>query len=422
MWKYIFFSFIFLAKITLVTAQPVELDKIKVIVNEGIILQSEVNKRLKILKNSIKKDKDTKFHFQKKTSIEQILEELIIETIQQQEAKHIGISISNDYLNDVITNIIKNNRFNINNLTEKDLKEQIQKNLMIKEVRNILIPRRIKILPIELKNLIASLLNEREELAQYKIIHIQLCFNKQLNKEQIQNKAKMLLNQLKKSTQPKSTFYGCSKEPQVIKNNRGWIGIKEMPTIFANQIKQAKINKGTIIGPFQSSIGLHILKIEDIKDPNQVIVTEVNARHILIKPTLISDDDEIKRKLNGFIYKIKTGKANFEKLAREHSQDLNSSANNGELGYQSTESYLPEFQDKIKLLPIGQISKPFKTTHGWHILEILDRRKTDHTELSIKNKAHQILFEHNFNLETQEWLREIYANSFIEIIQDKYEH
>ena len=190
-----------------------------------------------------------------------------------------------------------------------------------------------------------------------------------------------------------------------------------MPTIFADQIKLA--NQGSIIGPFRSGVGFHILKIDQVKGLETVAVTEVNARHILIKPTLILSDDGVQQQLNEIITRLQSGETTFAEMAQQYSQDPGSAAQNGELGYQTSDLYVPEFKHQIDTLPIGQISAPFKTVHGWHIVEVIDRREVDRTDAALKNKAYRILFNRKFNEEVSTWLQEIRAAAFVERLEDE---
>lgn len=179
--------------------------------------------------------------------------------------------------------------------------------------------------------------------------------------------------------------YAYSKGPKALQGGDwGWMRKEEMPTIFADQIKMQ--NKGSIIGPFRSGVGFHILKIDDVKGLETVAVTEVNARHILIKPTIILSDEGAQKQLNEFVQRIKNGEVTFAELAQQYSQDPGSAAQKGELGYQTPDLYVPEFKHQIETLPVGQISEPFKTVHGWHIVEVLDRREVDRTDSALKTR------------------------------------
>ncbi|MDW1982694.1 peptidylprolyl isomerase, partial [Vibrio sp. Vb0304] len=141
-------------------------------------------------------------------------------------------------------------------------------------------------------------------------------------------------------------------------------------------------------------------------------------RHILIKPTVILSDEGAKKQLNEFVRRIKAGEATFAQLASQYSQDPGSAAQDGELGYQTPDLYVPEFKHQVETLPVGSISEPFKTVHGWHIVEVLDRRQVDRTDSAMKNKAYRILFNRKFNEEAGAWMQELRASAFVEIVDD----
>ena len=147
-------------------------------------------------------------------------------------------------------------------------------------------------------------------------------------------------------------------------------------------------------------------------------MTEVDARHILIKPSIILSDEGAKKELNGFIKEIKDGKATFSQLAKQYSQDPGSAAQGGDLGYQTPDSFVPEFKHQVETLPVGQISKPFKTVNGWHIVEVMGRKKVDRTDAAMKNRAYRILFNRKFNEEAGAWLQEIRAGAYVDILKD----
>ena len=133
---------------------------------------------------------------------------------------------------------------------------------------------------------------------------------------------------------------------------------------------------------------------------------------------MILSDEGVQKDLKEITQRIKSGKATFAEMAQQYSQDPGSAAQDGELGYQTSEIYVPEFKHQVDTLPVGQISEPFKTVHGWHIVEVLDRREVDRTDSALKNKAYRILFNRKFNEEASAWLQEIRASAYVEVIQD----
>ncbi|MFM2641392.1 peptidylprolyl isomerase SurA [Vibrio chagasii] len=405
-------------------ADPVELDSVRVIVNEGVILQSDIDTSMKTLRANAKKSGQTLPS--QDVLDEQVLEKLIIDTIQTQEAERIGVRIDDARLDQAIEGIAKDNNQTVEQLTasvaEEGLsynafREQVRKEIAASEARNALVRRRINILPAEVDNLADILAQETNATVQYKIGHIQLRFNDDQTKEELEAQAKELVEELNSGKDFSTMAYTYSKGPKALQGGDwGWMRKEEMPTIFADQIKMQ--NKGSIIGPFRSGVGFHILKIEDVKGLETVAVTEVNARHILIKPTVILSDDGAKEQLEEITRRVNAGEASFGDLAQQYSQDPGSAVQDGELGYQTPDLYVPEFKHQVETLPEGKISAPFKTVHGWHIVEVLDRREVDRTDSALKNKAYQILFNRKFNEEAGAWLQEVRASAFVEMVED----
>lgn len=405
-------------------AAPVELDSVRVIVNEGVILQSDIDTSMKTLRANAKKSGQTLPS--QDVLDEQVLEKLIIDTIQTQEAERIGVRIDDARLDQAIEGIAKDNNQTVEQLTasvaEEGLsynafREQVRKEIAASEARNALVRRRINILPAEVDNLADILAQETNATVQYKIGHIQLRFNDDQTKEELEAQAKELVQELNSGKDFSTMAYTYSKGPKALQGGDwGWMRKEEMPTIFADQIKMQ--NKGSVIGPFRSGVGFHILKIEDVKGLETVAVTEVNARHILIKPTVILSDDGAKEQLEEITRRVNAGEASFGDMAQQYSQDPGSAVQDGELGYQTPDLYVPEFKHQVETLPEGKISAPFKTVHGWHIVEVLDRREVDRTDSALKNKAYQILFNRKFNEEAGAWLQEVRASAFVEMVED----
>ncbi|ADT88178.1 peptidylprolyl isomerase SurA [Vibrio sp. Vb2880] len=425
LWKHTLLTLLGLMSIGLVQAQPVEMDRVAVIVNNGVILQSDIDTALLSVKANAKKN--NRALPDEAVLREQVVEKLIIDTLQQQEAERIGVRIDDNRLNEAINDIAKENhqtaeqlRVSVaaEGLTYPEFREQIRKEMSASEARNALVRRRINILPAEVNTLADLLAKETNATIQYKISHIQLRFNDGQDKSEVEAQAKKLVEQLNKGADFSTMAITYSKGPKALDGGDwGWMRKEEMPTIFADQIKMQ--NKGTIIGPFRSGVGFHILKIDDVKGLETVAVTEVNARHILIKPTIILSDDGAQKQLNEFVRRIQAGEATFGELAQQYSQDPGSAAQNGELGYQTPDLYVPEFKHQVETLPVGQISQPFKTVHGWHIVEVLDRREVDRTDSALKNKAYRILFSRKFNEEASAWLQELRAGAFVEVLKDE---
>ncbi|MBF9001387.1 peptidylprolyl isomerase SurA [Vibrio nitrifigilis] len=420
LWKHALICLVTLLTCTNVLARPVELDKVAVIVNDGVILQSDVDNAIKTVKANVKQS--GKSLPSAAVLHDQVIDKLILDKLQEQEAKRIGVKIDDARLTAAIKDIAQRNKQSIEQLkqsvkneglTYEEFRNQIRKEMEISEARNALVRRRINIIPAEVDNMAKLLAQQTNATVQYKISHIQLRYNDD-NKDEMEKKAQDLVKRLKSGADFSQLAMSYSKGPKALNGGDwGWMRKEEMPTIFADHISDQ--HQGDIIGPFTSGAGVHILKITAVKGLKSVAVTEVNARHILIKPSVILSDEGAKKELNSFIRRIKNGEATFGELAQQYSQDPGSASQKGELGYQTPDMYVPEFKHQVETLPVGQISQPFKTVHGWHIVQVLDRRKVDKTDAAMKNKAYRILFNRKFNEEATAWLQELRASAYIEI-------
>lgn len=410
---------------TFAYAAPVELDSVVVIVNDGVILQSDIDGALKRLKSNAKNNNQALPD--KEVLQQQVVDKLILDTIQFQEAERLGVRIDDSRLDSALQGIAKDNKKTLDELQVTlandgigyaDFREQIRKEIAISEARNALVRRRINILPAEVDTLAGQLSEQNNSSVEYNIQHIQLKFDDAKEKQVIEAEAQEIVKLLNQGEDFSKMAITYSNGPKALEGGDwGWMRKEEMPTIFADQITTQ--GKDSIIGPFRSGVGFHILKIDDVKGLETIAVTEVNARHILIKTSVILSDDGAERKLNEITRKINSGESDFAQLATQYSQDPGSAAKNGELGYQTPDIYVPEFKHQIEILPLGKISEPFKTVHGWHIVEVLDRREVDKTDSAQKNKAYRILFNRKFNEEASAWIQEMRASAFIEFIQNE---
>ncbi|OEF22971.1 peptidylprolyl isomerase SurA [Vibrio rumoiensis] len=422
-WIPALFSILTLFGASTASAAPQELDHVVAIVNNGVVLQTDIDTAMKTVQANAG-DKGQPLPTADVLK-EQVLEKLILDEIQLQEAKRMGIQIDDQRLDQAIQGIAKEHDQSLDQLivslkneglTYPVFREQIRKEMAISEARNAQVRRRVNISPSEVETLSTLLAEKTTATVEYKVAQIQLRFGD--DKDATEKQAQELVSRLKQGEDFSTLAYTYSKGPKALQGGDwGWMRKEEMPTIFADQITTQ--GKGAIIGPFRSGVGFHIMMIEDVKGLETVAVTEVNAQHILIKPSIILSDEGAKEELNGFIDEIKSGKRTFGQLAQQYSQDAGSAVANGVLGFQTADTFVPEFKHQVETLPVGQISQPFKTVHGWHIVKVLDRRTVDRTESAMKNRAYQILFKRKFNEEAGAWLQEIRASAYVEIVEDQ---
>ncbi|WP_407332081.1 peptidylprolyl isomerase SurA [Enterovibrio sp. 27052020O] len=408
-----------------VSASPAELDRVITVVNEGVILSSDIE----ALKKTVALNANAESLPPADILEQQILDQLILEELQLQEANRLGIRIDDTRLEQAIDAIAAEKNTSVAALRESlkrsgiswsEYRDQIRREMTISEARNAQVRRRINILPQEVESLATQLNAKNLEKVEYRISHIQLRLDEDAEKAErdaVASNAELLAKQLKQGKDFASLALANSKGPKALEGGDwGWLRLEEMPTIFADQI--GNNGKGAILGPFRSGVGYHILKIADVKGLESIAVTEVKARHILIKPSIVLSDEGAQRQLQLMVKQIENGDKTFEDLAKQYSADPGSAIKGGDLGWQTTEIYVPEFKDKVDALSEGEISEPFKTVHGWHIVEVLDRRQADRTDAAMQNRAYRMLMNRKFNEEAQAWLQELRAGAYVEQIGD----
>lgn len=404
-------------------AAPQEMDRVVTIVNDSVILQSDVDAMLKTVRmNAAGQNQGLP---PDEVLSKQIMDQLIIEQLQLQQAAQFGIRIDDNRLDQAINQLATERKMTLAQLQQQlasygisypMFREQMRREMTASEARNIQVRRRINILPQEVDNLAKQLSQQEQQGVRYNVSHIQLRLEEGASAQQretVAKEAQQLVNQLKEGADFANMAYSYSNGPKALQGGEwGWMRKEEMPTIFADQITTQ--GNGAIIGPFRSGSGYHILKINKVEGLETVSVTEVNARHILVKTSLILSDDAARKELMEARRQIMTGERTFADVAQSLSADPGSAVNGGDLGWQTPDIYVPEFKDKIESLPQGMISEPFQTVHGWHIVEVMGRRDVDRTDAAVKNRAYRILFSRKFNEEAQAWLQELRAGAFIE--------
>ena len=404
-------------------AAPQELNRIVTIVNDSVILQSDVDAMLKTVRmNAAGQNQPLP---PDDVLINQIMDQLVMETLQLQQAAQFGIRIDDNRLDQAINQMAAEQQMTVgqlqqmlaeNGISYSIFREQMRRDMTASEARTIQVRRRINILPQEVETLADQLSQQEQQGVRYNISHIQLRVEEgatSVERDEVAKEAQQLVNELKDGADFANLAYSYSKGPKALQGGEwGWMRKEEMPTIFADQIQSQ--GTGAIVGPFRSGVGYHILKINQVDGLETVSVTEVNARHILVKTSVILSDDGAREQLEQARRSILAGERSFADAAQALSADPGSAANGGELGWQTPDLYVPEFKEKVETLPEGMISEPFKTVHGWHIVEVLDRRDVDRTDAAVKNRAYRILFSRKFNEEAQAWLQELRAEAFIE--------
>ncbi|UYP72816.1 peptidylprolyl isomerase SurA [Pantoea dispersa] len=407
-------------------AAPQMVDKVAAVVNNGVVLESDVDNMLRTVKSQAQQagqqlpDDKTLRH--------QILERQVMDAIILQMGEKAGLQVSDQQLDQAIQNIAAQNRMSVDQLRSRlaydgmnynDYRAQIRKEMLISEVRNNEVRRRVTILPQEVDTLAKQIGSQNTQGTELNISQILLPLPENPTQQQVDDQealARQLVGELKDGADFGKLAVTYSADPQALKGgNMGWGKIEELPTLFSQALSSAK--KGDIVGPIRSGVGFHILKVNDLRgESKNISVTEVHARHILLKPSPILTDDQARQKIEQIAADIKSGKTTFAAAAKQFSDDPGSANQGGDLGWASPEIYDPAFRDALLKLQKGQVSAPVHSSFGWHLIQLLDTRQVDKTDAAQKERAYRLLFNRKFAEEAQTWMQEQRASAYVKIL------
>lgn len=415
----------------LLLAKGVEIDNVEAVVNQEVILNSDIKRAQKDIQSRYQKtDKTLPDDL---TLKRQILDKLITDRLQLQIAQQMGLSIADAQVEQTIQQVISEQNLTVTQY-QAQLKQQgqsynafkdnIRDELTINEVRQVQVRRRINISEQEVEQMVERIEEQGEKTTKFRFNHILLKASNadsQAQQQLVEQKAKTLIEEINQGADITNLAMQHSQGPKAMEGGDwGWRSIDEIPTLFASVFDDMKSKKGDIIGPFRTSLGLHIIKIADKKGAESIMTVEVNARHILIKSNIILSDEKAEKLLNSYRQDILDEQNTFAELANANSQDPGSAIKGGDLGWADPNMYVPEFKELSLSLPIGEISKPFRTMHGWHILQVMERRKSDTTEEATKQKAYGILYKQRFPAEVYAWMNELRQEAYIKINNPNY--
>lgn len=409
-------------------AAPQVVDKVAAVVNNGVVLESDVDGLMQSVKMNAAQarqqppDDATLRH--------QIMERLIMDQILLQMGQKMGVKISDEQLDQAIANIAKQNNMTLDQMRSRlaydglnynTYRNQIRKEMIISEVRNNEVRRRITILPQEVEALAQQVGNQNDASTELNLSHILIPLPENPSSEQVneaETQARAIVDQARNGADFGKLAIAHSADQQALNGGQmGWGRIQELPGIFAQALSTAK--KGDIVGPIRSGVGFHILKVNDLRgESKNISVTEVHARHILLKPSPIMTDEQARVKLEQIAADIKSGKTTFAAAAKEFSQDPGSANQGGDLGWATPDIFDPAFRDALTRLNKGQMSAPVHSSFGWHLIELLDTRNVDKTDAAQKDRAYRMLMNRKFSEEAASWMQEQRASAYVKILSN----
>ncbi len=399
-----------------------KLDRIIAIVNDEVILESNF---IENYKRAIKQVQQQGAKLPEKSVLQnQVIEQMITRTIMLKMASDQGIKVTDRQLNAAITNIAQENgmslsRFrNVLNAQGQDYvktRERIREDMLIRQLQESNISQRIQISDREIKSFLRSQASRGN--ADVLISDILISIESPMTPKNIKvakDKAESLYQKLRSGAKFSNIAISESNAANALNGgDMGWRKIAELPTSMVNAI--STLSKGQISKPTRTPTGFHIIKLRDTRNgEKQITVAKTKVRHILIAPSEVMTKSQAKRTASQLYQQLLRKREDFEVLAEEHSNDPGSSSQGGDLGWAQSGQMVPEFEQVMNKTPIDQLSLPFESRFGWHILEVLDRKSENVNNLAQENQARNVIGKRKFNEEMDTWMREIRANAYVE--------
>jgi peptidyl-prolyl cis-trans isomerase SurA len=398
------------------------LDRVVAVVNEGILLQSQLSERTQLVTQQIRSQNGQMPP--RDVLAGQVLEQLIVQEVQLQRARRLGIRVSDGILNSRLNQVAQRNGLSLSELPAAMASQGINYNLFREDMREEMmldsLHQRDVLAKITVSEKEIQRYLEREESnsgvqIDYELSQILASIPVSSRQEDI-DAAQARINDLHEQLVNGADFSELARSSSDGQNSLnggdlGWRKGAQLPPAFFDVVRD--LDPGQFTAPVRSSSGFHILKVNDIRGAEQIIVLQTHLRHILMQPDQIMDDKAIEQKMTQLRERIIAGDE-FADVARLESADPGSAAQGGDLGWSSVGSFPPDFEAMVEQLSPGEISQPFRSDFGWHIVLLEDRKERDTTDEVKRERAIAAIRESKQEQETEIWLRQLRDEAYVE--------
>jgi peptidyl-prolyl cis-trans isomerase SurA len=398
------------------------LDRVAAVVNDGIVLASELEEQIAVISARLRQQN---LDLPPENVLrQQVLERLVMQEIQAQRANRAGIKISDEMLNNALQDIARNNNLTLSQLPAalasqgidySLYRESMRKELMLTVLRQRDVLARINVTPKEIDQFLDRQTKQPSESMEYNISHILIAVPQAATPDQL-DQAQARADEVVKRARDGEDFsrlaVAYSNSQTALEGGAiGWRKGPELPTVLADLV--LGLEPGQVSEPLRTPTGFHIVRLNEVRGNAPVITSQTHARHILMKPTEIQDDATVEQKLSNIRERILAGE-DFAGLAKTLSEDPGSASEGGDLGWTNPGSFVPEFEKILEGLKENEISQPFRTQFGWHLVQLLGRREFDATDDLKRQRAFAQLRESKADEETELWLRRLRDEAFVE--------
>jgi peptidyl-prolyl cis-trans isomerase SurA len=408
-------------------AGVVPLDRVIAIVNDEALTQYDVNEQKRVVLGQMK----TQGVVPPSGDVleKQVLDRLITERVLMQYAKETGIRVDDTQVERTLLRIAEDNKLSAEDFRKaveregipyEKYRSDIRNEILVQRLRDREVEGRVSVSDAEVDHMLATLESQAGGQVEYRLAHILVLVPEQASSEQIgarQRRAEAALQQLRTGADFAQVAASFSDAPDALQGgNLGWRAPARLPTVFAETVSRMK--PGEVSGVLRSASGFHIVKLlETRRSDAATVIEQTRLRHILIKVNETTSNDEAKIKIDRIRERIELG-AKFEDQAKANSEDA-SAAKGGDLGWVSPGDTVADFEQAMNRLKPGEVSAPVRTSFGWHLIQVQERRTQDVTKEKQREQARQALRQRKSDEAFQEWVRQTRDRAYIEIKTDE---
>jgi len=400
-----------------------ELDAIVAVVNDDVVLASELRSRLDQVRQQIA-ESDMQAP-PMNVLVSQIMERLILENLQLQEAERRGVQVDDETLTRAVMSFADQNNLSLDEFRQvlardgvpyAEFREQIRREMIINRLQRNLVSRRIAISDKDIDDLLSSPYYQQMLSDEYRIGHILLTIAEDASDQAVQaarEQAGTIVAELREGASFREMAIAHSSASTALEGgDLGWRKAGELPSLFAEQVLQ--LEEGETADLIETRGAIHIVQLLDVQGASTQSEQQAELRHILVQPSEIRTEAETEELIRDIHDQLEEG-AEFAELAERYSEDPGSALNGGDLGWTSGEEFVPEFREAMRATPTGELSEPFRSQYGWHVLEVQDRREQDMSQEARRRMAMQILHQRRFDEELQEWQKELRDEAYVDM-------
>lgn len=399
-----------------------ELDSIVAVVNKDVIVRSELEREIVL---ALPEMREKGAEMPPRAELERkVLERMIEKRLQMQEAQRVGIKVEDGALTQAMEGIAQRNNLTLEELQTalgasgirfEDFREDTRSQMIMSQLQAREVIKNITVTEPEIKRFLSRESDSLIERTDVRLSHILVAVPETASgeeQEQARKKAQAIVAKLRAGGDFGQVARAESQGQQTQEGgDLGWFAMADVPSL-AQEVSRS-LAKGEVSNPLRSPSGFHIIQVTDIKGSGPAVISQTKARHILIRTNEVVSDDDARIRLEQLRMRL-VGGDDFANLARANSDDTGSALKGGDLGWLSPGDTVPQFEAAMNDLAPNQISQPFKSSFGWHIVQVQERRSQDTTEELMQLKAKQKLRERKADEAVKQWLRKLRDEAYIE--------